>query len=152
MNTQKKENINDERVDEFGARLRNRFTVSGSSLLGNPDEISNFFSKDTTTYEDFVVVNVEFERATLREASSFKKYLETIIAENNKGIIVNLNKCEFIDSSFFGVLVGGVKRLKTMDRKFYLVYDSQHQLPIFSATGLNKIFSVFNSVEEAVKQ
>lgn len=155
MNTQKKENTNrvyDERVDEFEERLRNRFTISGNSLLGNPDEISNFFIKDTTTYEDFVVVKVEFERATLREASSFKKFLEKIIAENNKGIIVNLNKCEFIDSSFFGVLVGGVKRLKAMDRKFYLIYDSQHQLPIFSATGLDKVFKVFDSVEEAVQQ
>ena len=155
MNTQKKENINrvyDERIDEFEARLRNRFTISGNSLLGNPDEISNFFVKDTTTYEDFVIINVEFERATLREASSFKKFLEKIIAENNKGIIINLNKCEFIDSSFFGVLVGGVKRSKAMDRKFYLVYDSQYQLPIFSATGLNKVFNVFDSVEEAVQQ
>ncbi len=154
MNTQKKENIDnvyDDRIDKFEARLRNRFSITGSSLLGNTDTISNFFTKDTTSYEKFVIVNVEFERATLREASSFKKFLETIIAEENKGIIVNLNKCDFIDSSFFGVLVAGVKRLNAMDRKFYLVYDSQHQLPIFSATGLNKVFDVFDSVEEAAQ-
>jgi anti-sigma B factor antagonist len=155
MNTQKKENIDrdyDRKIDEFESKLRNRFTISGSSLLGDPEAISNFFNKDESTYENYVVVTVDFERATLREASNFKKFLETIISKDNKGIIVNLNKCDFIDSSFFGVLVGAVKRMKAMDRNFFLVYDSKHQLPIFSATGLDKVFTVFDSVEEAVQQ
>ncbi len=155
MNTQKKDNIArdyDSKMDEFEARLHNRLTISESSLFGDSETISNFFIKDTSTYDNYVVVTVEFERATLREASDFKKFLENIIAEENKGIIVNLNKCDFIDSSFFGVLVGAVKRLKAMNRNFFLVYDNNHQLPIFSATGLDKVFTVFNSVEEATNQ
>ncbi len=155
MNTQKKNNIEheyDRKIDEFESRLNNKFSISGSSLFGDPEVISNFFIKDSSTYNNYVIVTVEFERATLREASDFKKFLENIIAEENKGIIVNLNKCDFIDSSFFGVLVGAVKRLKAMNRNFFLVYDNNHQLPIFSATGLNKVFTVFNSVEEAANQ
>ncbi len=152
MNTQKKENTENQynkNFEEFEARIHERYTITGSSLLGEMETISNFFVKDSTTYSNFVVVTVDFERATLRESNSFKKFLEKIIAEEEKGIIVNLNKCEFIDSSFFGVLVSVLKRLKTMDRKFFLIYDSRNQLPIFSATGLNKVFTVFNTVEEA---
>lgn len=134
----------------FESKLKNRFIIDGSSLLGKSMEYSNFFEKDTTISDDFTVIKILFERATLREASSFKNFLDKTIAEENNNIIIDLNECEFVDSSFFGALVAGVKRLKAMEKKFYLVYDSTNRLPIFSATGLDKVFKVFPSVSEAV--
>lgn len=127
------------------------FSIKGSKLLGDVFESSNFFEKDLSISDEFVIIKIRFERATLREASSFKEFLESSISEYGKSLIIDLNECEFIDSSFFGVLVGGVKRLKSMGLKFYLVYDNQNRLPIFSVTGLEKIFSVFNSIQEAIK-
>ncbi len=134
----------------FESRLKNKFIVDGSSLLGNRMEYSNFFEKDTSISNDFIVIKILFERATLREASSFKNYVDKTIAEENKNMIIDLNECEFVDSSFFGALVACLKRMKAMDKKFYLVYDSTDRLPIFSATGLDKIFKVFPSVDEAI--
>jgi len=149
MNTEEKHS--DKQVDDFKLRLKNRYSVTGSSLLGEIKHETNMYQKDLTLSENFVVVGIDFKRATLREANNFKMYLEQIIQEEEKSIIVNLNKCDFIDSSFFGVLVGAVKRLKAMKKEFYLVYSDDHQLPIFSATGLDKVFTVFNTVEEAIK-
>lgn len=137
-------------VDNQESEQSKRFSIKGSKLLGDVLESSNFFEKDLSTSDEFVIIKIRFERATLREASSFKEFLERAISEYGKSIIVDLNECEFIDSSFFGVLVGGVKRLKPMGLKFYLVYDNNNRLPIFSATGLEKIFNVFNSVQEAL--
>lgn len=138
--------------DDFQIRLKNRFHLDGSSLLGNEMEFSNFFEKDNSKSFDFSILKIKFERATLREASSFKKFMEKQIAEDGRNIIVDLNNCEFVDSSFFGVLVAGVKRLKSMDKKFVLVYDSKNRLPIFSATGLDKVFSVYSTINEAIKK
>ncbi|MBI1932151.1 MAG: STAS domain-containing protein [Ignavibacteriales bacterium] len=138
-------------LDQFQNRLKNRFIIEGSSLLGNKLEFSNFFEKDSKSSFEFTIVKILFERATLREASSFKSFLDKTIAEDNKSIIVDLNICEFVDSSFFGVLVAGVKRTKAMGKKFYIVYNNQNRLPIFSATGLDKVFKVFNSISEAEK-
>ena len=138
-------------LDQFQNRLKNRFIIEGSSLLGNKLEFSNFFEKDSKSAFEFTIVKILFERATLREASSFKSFLDKTIAEDNKSIIVDLNICEFVDSSFFGVLVAGVKRTKAMGKKFYIVYNNQNRLPIFSATGLDKVFKVFNSISEAEK-
>ena len=138
------------KAEQFENRLKNRFQVNGSTLLGNTIEPSKLFSKDNSISPDFTVLSVQFERATLREASSFKAYMEEAIAEDNKSIIVDLSECEFIDSSFFGVLVSGVKRMKAIDKKFYLVYDVNNRLPIFSATGLDKVFTVFDSLEKAI--
>ncbi len=139
------------KTQQFEDRLKNRFHVNGSNLLGNKVESSNLFSKDNTISPDFTVLTVQFERATLREASRFKAFMEEAIAEDNRNIIVDLSECEFIDSSFFGVLVAGVKRMKAVDKKFYLVYDLRNSLPIFSATGLDKVFKVFDSMEKALK-
>lgn len=138
------------KAEQFENRLKNRFQVNGSTLLGNTIEPSKLFSKDNSISPDFTVLSVQFERATLREASSFKAYMEEAIVEDNKSIIVDLSECEFIDSSFFGVLVSGVKRMKAIDKKFYLVYDVNNRLPIFSATGLDKVFTVFDSLEKAI--
>jgi anti-anti-sigma factor len=141
----------DSKNSSFEERIKNRFSIEGNSLLGKKLEFSNFFEKDDSYAKDFTVLKIKFERATLREASSFKKFMENTIAEDGKNLIVDLNVCEFVDSSFFGVLVAGVKRLKAIDKKFYLVYDSTNRLPIFSATGLDKVFKVFSTVGEAVK-
>ncbi|MCP5062444.1 MAG: STAS domain-containing protein [Ignavibacteriae bacterium] len=154
MNAQRENTVekqDNNQVDDFKLHVKNRFSMTGSSLLGEIKHETNMFQKDLTLSENFVVVGIEFKRATLREANNFKMYLEQIIQEEEKSIIVNLNKCDFIDSSFFGVLVGAVKRLKAMKKDFYLVYSDDHQLPIFSATGLDKVFTVFNTVEEAIK-
>jgi len=146
-----KEKEENKSLDQFQNRLKNRFILEGSSLFGKKQEFSNFFEKDIETTQDFTIIKMKFERATLREASSFKSFLDKTIAEENNNIIVDLDECEFIDSSFFGVLVSGVKRLKAMGKKFVLVFNNQHRLPIFSATGLDKVFKVYNSVEDAVK-
>jgi anti-anti-sigma factor len=146
-----KEQQESQKIDQFQSRLKNRFIIDGSSLLGKKVEYSNFFEKSMTTSSNFSVIKIKFERATLREASSFKSFLDKTVAEENNNVIVDLNECEFVDSSFFGVLVAGVKRLKAMGKKFYLVYNNQNRLPIFSATGLDKVFQVFESVSAAEK-
>lgn len=138
------------KTQNFESKLKNRFIVDGSSLLGNKMEHSNFFEKDTSASVNFTIIRIHFERATLREASSFKNFMDKTISEENNNLIIDMNKCEFVDSSFFGALVAGVKRMKAMDKKFYLVYDSKNRLPIFSATGLDKVFTVHPSVEEAI--
>lgn len=125
-------------------------SIEGSSLLGHNIEHLDLFSTDKDTYEKFVVIGIQLNRATLKEASKFKEILEDTISNDEKSIIIDMNNCEFVDSSFIGVLVGGLKRIGRMGKKFYIVHDSTHKLPIFSATGLNKIFKVFNRVEDAV--
>lgn len=145
----KKESSN-QFTNRFEERLKNRFVVEGSSLLGKDMEHSNLFEVDNSTSEEYSIIKIKFERATLREASSFKKFMEKTVSESGRSLVVDLNDCEFVDSSFFGVLVSGVKRLKAMEKKFHLIYDSQNRLPIFSATGLDKVFKVFGSVKEAI--
>ncbi|PID62955.1 MAG: hypothetical protein CR986_00570 [Ignavibacteriae bacterium] len=142
------EEIQEQQINE---RLKHRFTIEGNSLFDTSIDEDNLFTKNDTYSANFTVLKYNNTRATLKEASIFKNFMEEVIAKEGKNIVVDLNGCEFIDSSFFGVLVSGVKRLKTMGKKYYLVFDNKDTIPIFSATGLDKVFTIYNSVKEAVE-
>ena len=92
---------------------KNRFEIEGNSLFGSEIGESSIFDEDNKISPDYSVLTINIDRATLREASNFKRFIENAISRYERNIIVDLNNCEFVDSSFFGVLVGGVKRLKT---------------------------------------
>ncbi len=102
-----------------------------------------------TKPNNFVVVRVNLDRATLAEAGDFKKYLFTILNEGINNLIIDLNSCEFIDSTFFGVMVGTLKKAKSTNGNVFLVYNPEKQLPLFTETGLAKIFTTFATLEEA---
>jgi anti-anti-sigma factor len=52
-----------------------------------------------------IIVNVNLTRATLREAQELKKILEEEITIQHKKLVLDISQCEFIDSTFLGVLV-----------------------------------------------
>jgi anti-sigma B factor antagonist len=68
----------------------------------------------------------------------------------NRNLIVNLSQVEYLDSTGLGILIGGVKRLKELDGSLKLVGPSARILRIFDITGLNRIFDVYPTEEDAI--
>lgn len=64
-------------------------------------------------------------------------------------IIVDLQGVSFIDSSGLGVLVSGLRRVKEQDGTLRLICTRESILKIFRITGLDKVFPIFASAEEA---
>ena len=64
-------------------------------------------------------------------------------------IVVDLEGVGFIDSSGLGVLVSGLRRVKERDGTLRLVCTRDSILKIFRITGLDKVFPIFASAEEA---
>ena len=64
-------------------------------------------------------------------------------------IIINLSKLEYLDSTGLGVLIGGLKRLREAGGNLALVGPGMRILRIFEITGLNKIFDIYATEEEA---
>ena len=78
---------------------------------------------------------------------------ETIISLTDAGnyhLIVDMEGVEFLDSTGLGVLVGGLKRVRAHDGWIDLVSTQGRILRIFRITGLNKVFSIYDSVAQAV--
>ncbi len=67
-----------------------------------------------------------------------------------KHLLVNLSRVEYLDSTGLGILIGGVKRLKEQGGSLRLVGPSARITRIFEITGLNKIFDVYATEQEAL--
>ena len=69
-------------------------------------------------YFDMHIVNVNLTRATMDVVSTFNELLKEIISTEKNKLIINLSKCEFIDSSIVGVLVSSIKKATAYGRRF----------------------------------
>lgn len=77
---------------------------------------------------------------------------EAIIDMVNRGdrrIIVDLEAVDFMDSTGLGVLVGALKRVRTHEGSLRVVCTNSRVLKVFEITGLDAVFEVASSVEEA---
>ena len=73
-----------------------------------------------------------------------------MIAKGAKHVVIDLSETTFIDSTTLGVLVGGVKRLRTNDGQLSLVCSDRNITKIFEITGLDRVFTIHSSRDEAV--
>ena len=86
----------------------------------------------------------------LYTAPEFKQHLLDVIGNGAKDVIVDFSNTTFIDSTTLGVLVGGVKRLRTNDGQLSLVCSDRNITKIFEITGLDRVFTIYPTREEAV--
>jgi anti-sigma B factor antagonist len=84
----------------------------------------------------------------LYTAPEFKQQLLEVIGQGGKEVVVDFSGTTFIDSTTLGVLVGGVKR--TDDGQLSLVCNDRNITKIFEITGLDEVFTIYPTREEAV--
>ena len=109
----------------------------------------NFDIKTEKLAEGAYVISLAGE-VDLYTAPEFKQQLLEVIAQGAKHVIVDFSNTTFIDSTTLGVLVGGVKRLRTNDGQLTLVCTDRNITKIFEITGLDRVFSIYGSRDEAV--
>ena len=83
-------------------------------------------------------------------APKLREALLTLVDSGTYRLIVDMSGVEFLDSTGLGVLVGGLKRVRAHDGWIDLVCTQSRILRIFRITGLNKVFSIYETVPEAV--
>ena len=87
----------------------------------------------------------------LYTAPEFKQPLLEVINEGARNVVVDFSDTTFIDSTTLGVLVGGVKRLRPAGGSLAIVCADQNICKIFEITGLDRVFPIHNSREEALQ-
>jgi anti-sigma B factor antagonist len=83
-------------------------------------------------------------------APKLREKLISLVEAGSYQLIVDMEGVEFLDSTGLGVLVGGLKRVRAHDGWIDLVCTQTRILRIFKITGLNKVFSIHDSVAAAV--
>ena len=109
----------------------------------------NFDVKTDKVDDGTYVISLAGE-VDLYTAPEFKQQLLNVIGEGGKDVVVDFSDTTFIDSTTLGVLVGGVKRLRAQDGRLSLVCSDRNITKIFEITGLDRVFTIYPSREEAV--
>jgi anti-sigma B factor antagonist len=99
---------------------------------------------------DVLIEKVNLQRATLVEANIMKKRLLDDIKLNNKKIIIDISKSDFIDSTFLGALVVSLKRTRETGGDIKMVIASSVAKTL-NITGVLRVFKNYSSVEDALK-
>jgi anti-sigma B factor antagonist len=109
----------------------------------------NFDIKTQELSGDAYVISLSGE-VDLYTAPEFKQQLLDVIGKGAKEVVVDFSDTTFIDSTTLGVLVGGVKRLRTNDGQLSLVCSDRNITKIFEITGLDRVFTIHPTREEAL--
>ena len=109
----------------------------------------NFHIDDESIDAETHVIELGGE-VDLYTAPEFKERLVQVIEDGKKQLVVDLSKATFIDSTTLGVLVGGVKRLRPSGGSLALVCTDQNITKIFEITGLDRVFPIHASREDAL--
>ena len=109
----------------------------------------NFDIKTEELENDTYVIALSGE-VDLYTAPEFKQQLLEVIGKGGKEVVVDLTETTFIDSTTLGVLVGGVKRLRPDGCQPSLVCSDRNITKIFEITGLDRVFTIYGSRDEAV--
>lgn len=100
------------------------------------------------TGADACVVTVAGE-VDVYTSPTLKERLIQAIDEGCGRLVVVLDGVGFIDSSGLGVLVGCLRRVKEREGQLVLVCSREQVLKIFRITGLDKVFPIVSTLDEA---
>ena len=108
------------------------------------------FDVQTDQVDDSTYVIALAGEVDLYTAPEFKQQLLDVIGKGAKDVIVDFSSTTFIDSTTLGVLVGGVKRLRAQDGQLSLVCSDRNITKIFEITGLDRVFTIHGTRDEAL--
>jgi anti-sigma B factor antagonist len=106
-------------------------------------------SLSTRTVAGYRVLEVGGE-IDVYTAPQLREHLIALVEGGDRRVVVDLARVEFLDSTGLGVLVGALRRLRGVDGELTLVCAQERLLKIFRITGLDRVFTLYESVDAAV--
>lgn len=100
---------------------------------------------------DILIEIVNKDRATLSEAGSLRTHLMEGIQEGYVKLVIDLSSCEYVDSTFLGVLVSALKKVSKLGGDVRLVGLKPAVLAMFELTRMFRVFETFSDLQKAIK-
>ena len=98
-----------------------------------------------------IVIAVNLTRSTLNEAQEFRKIVEEEINSGHTNLVIDLSKCEIIDSTFFGAIIMALKMMKSKGYKLKVVEPANPGENIFTSINPLGLFDLYKTTEDAIK-
>ena len=97
------------------------------------------------------VIAVNAIRATLNEAIALRKIVKEDINYGHTKLVIDLSKCTYIDSNFFGAIIAASRMLIDIGYKLKVVKQAIAGEYIFINTNTDKILDKYKTREDAIK-
>ena len=110
---------------------------------------TEFSLSDDAVDDDCLVVAVRGD-LDLFTAPELKQRLTEAIEGGTTRVVVDLDEATSIDSTTLGVLIAAVKRLRLRDGGLAVVCNDPTIARTFEITGLDEVFGVLDTREEAL--
>jgi anti-sigma B factor antagonist len=97
-----------------------------------------------------VAVVVAPEEIDISNVGVLRSALQDADADGSRGLVVDMSRTQFCDSSGLNVLVRAHQRAQTRGSQLRLVMTGASVMRIFVVTGIDRVIPIFRSVEEAL--
>ena len=98
-----------------------------------------------------IVLAVNLTRSTVNEANAVRKIAEEEINSGHTKLVIDLSKCDYIDSTFFGAIIVASRKLIDIGYKLKVVKPTIVGEYIFTYTDTPNLFDKYKTREEAIK-
>jgi anti-sigma B factor antagonist len=82
--------------------------------------------------------------------ADFKKHVEAAITDGSRGLLINLAKVSYMDSSGLGELISGYTKMRRVNGQMKLLGLSNRLNQLLVITKLITVFETFDSESEAI--
>ncbi len=83
-------------------------------------------------------------------APLLREELASLIDAEHRELLVDLTGVGFMDSTGLGVLVGALKKVRTLGGDLQLVISSEKVLKVFRITALTQVFTIHETLDAAL--
>ncbi len=106
-------------------------------------------SLNTRTQGEHTVLEVGGE-VDVYTAPALRDRITDVLDAGQHLLVIDLGGVEFLDSTGLGVLVAGLNRAREVGGSLALVCPQERVLKLFRITGLDEVFTVHGTVDEAL--
>lgn len=97
------------------------------------------------------IIEIGLKRATAENVKEFKEFLFKLIeVEKKQKLIIDLSNVEFVDSSFLGAIVSGLKKVTAIKGDIKILGLQPPVRAMFELTRLYKVFEVFDNKQDVI--
>lgn len=105
---------------------------------------------ETRHENEVLIVSIASREAHFALAHELRTTVFQHIDNGERRMLVDLSRCEFIDSTFLGVLVGSAKKMTAAQGEFKLAGLGKNARRLLQLTNLNRVFEAYDNKQEAL--
>ncbi|RYZ93134.1 MAG: anti-sigma factor antagonist [Sphingobacteriaceae bacterium] len=98
----------------------------------------------------YLLTKLDVSEANLNNSDKFKSGLINLLDGHNEKVVIDMSRVSYMDSSFLGALVAGLKHAISLNSDVILVGLKKDINDLFTLIRLDKVFKIHKNFEDIV--